>query len=297
MRNLISIIIPNFNRASLIEETLNSIVVQTYQNWECIIVDDGSTDNSLEVIQNYIESDDRFKLYERPKHYPKGANACRNIGIAKSEGDYLIFFDSDDLMMDNHVEVKLSTILENDSDFIVARSEFLDNKKNKQFMNYRGLSDLPITVDNFITKKINWITFDPIIKSSVVKQIKFSEKKESAEEYNFFVKLLILTENGIAIEDILTLRRYHKGSYQVNLDNSEKLAKNQFHYYFNTFIETKNTKISRTAAEYLLKNSIDVFFKNKMYLSINKKELYCEIIKFYGLIKGLNRIRIIELKK
>lgn len=294
--SLVSIIIPNYNRACLIGETLDSIINQTYKNWECIIVDDGSTDESATVIQKYVDTDKRIKLFLRPDLYPKGANACRNIGIDKAEGDYVIFFDSDDLMKSNHIEVKLSTILKSNYDFIVARSEFLDYKNNKQLMNYRDLSSLPITVDNFTTKKINWITFDPIIKFSTVKQLRFTEKKQSAEEYNFFVKLLILTEKAIAIEDVLTLRRYHEDSYQVNLNNSDKIAENQFHYFFDTYLETKDLSISKISSSYLLNRSIEVYYKNKKHLRNNRKGLYYEIIKNHGLVKGLNKIRLIESK-
>ena len=81
---LVSIIIPTFNRAHLIGETLDSILAQTYTHWECLITDDGSTDNSIEIIQEYVTKDTRFKLFTRPANRPKGANACRNIGLEKA---------------------------------------------------------------------------------------------------------------------------------------------------------------------------------------------------------------------
>ena len=83
---LISIIIPIFNRASLLSETLDSILAQTYSHWECIIVDDGSTDNTQDVIDRYLKLDSRFRCFSRPSNRPKGANACRNFGYEKSKG-------------------------------------------------------------------------------------------------------------------------------------------------------------------------------------------------------------------
>lgn len=296
MENKVSIIIPNYNRANLIGETLDSIVGQTYENWECIIVDDGSTDNSIEVIKTFEEKDQRFKLYVRPKDYPKGANACRNIGMKKSVGDYIIFFDSDDLMVENHVEKKLQTIIEGNSDFVISKTEYFNNPENNNPINYRQLGILEITSDHFIMKKINWLTLDVMIKKDIAKGLSFTEKNQSAEEYNYFVKLVLNSVNAVFINKVLSKRRYHKDSFQVNLNDNMKIVQNIFHYYFDTYKETKKTKISRAAAGYLLKKSIDVFFKNKKYLSINKKELYYEIIKFYGLIKGLNKIRMIEFK-
>ena len=72
--SLVSIVIPNYNRANLIGETLDSIIQQTYENWECIIVDDRSTDGSIEIIKNYSNKDPRFLLIERPQEYSKGTS-------------------------------------------------------------------------------------------------------------------------------------------------------------------------------------------------------------------------------
>src|SRR5690554_5694001 len=93
----ISIIIPVFNRQKLIKETLDSVLAQIYENWECIVVDDGSTDETWEVLEQYAKKDARIKIHKRHRD-PKGAPTCRNIGMELSEGEYLIFLDSDDLL-------------------------------------------------------------------------------------------------------------------------------------------------------------------------------------------------------
>jgi glycosyltransferase involved in cell wall biosynthesis len=95
---MISIIIPMYNRATLVGETLDSILAQTYTDWECIVVDDGSNDNSVDIVQKYVGNDSRFKLLIRPKDRIKGAPTCRNIGLENSKGEIIYFFDSDDLM-------------------------------------------------------------------------------------------------------------------------------------------------------------------------------------------------------
>lgn len=107
---LVSVIIPTYNRGYIITETLDSIINQTYSNWECIIVDDGSVDNTELVVGNYVVKDSRFKFYKRPQHLSKGPNVCRNYGFSKSKGEYIQWFDSDDLMKENHLELKLKNI-------------------------------------------------------------------------------------------------------------------------------------------------------------------------------------------
>jgi glycosyltransferase involved in cell wall biosynthesis len=104
---LISIIIPVYNRLELIGETLETVLVQTYTNWECIIVDDGSTDDSQLIINQYCKRDVRFKFYQRPETKAKGASSCRNFGFEKSKGDLIQFLDSDDLLDNNKLNEQL----------------------------------------------------------------------------------------------------------------------------------------------------------------------------------------------
>src|SRR5690606_9522032 len=104
---MVSIITPTFNRANLIGETLDSVLAQTYQNWECIVVNDGSADNTNEVMSEYLAKDSRFQYHYRPENKLKGANACRNHGFDKSKGDFLIFLDSDDLLEATCLENRL----------------------------------------------------------------------------------------------------------------------------------------------------------------------------------------------
>ena len=281
MTNLVSIIIPNYNRAFLIGETLDSITSQTYHNWECIIVDDGSTDNSVDVIEQFVTKDSRIKLFKRPQNYPKGANACRNIGMSKSNGDYIIFFDSDDLMFENHIEAKLKLVKTNNYDFAITRSAYFNNPDNINPINYRDLGKKPITADNFITKQINWITFDIIVKADVAKSINFTEKNQSAEEYNYFVKLVLKTENAVNQDIVLTNRRYHEGSFQYGKgvsDNQRQI--NYFYYYWETYQEIKNNPaLSSNSRKFLLDQCYTILKNNKLKLDFNN--FITEYFKFY----------------
>ena len=123
---LISIIIPVYNRQELIKEALESCLWQTYQNWECIVVDDGSTDDTWQSLKEYAAKDNRIKIFKRHRE-PKGANCCRNIGIEKSQGELLIFTDSDDLLAPWCLEERSKCAERKVFDMIVFNVLNLDN--------------------------------------------------------------------------------------------------------------------------------------------------------------------------
>jgi glycosyltransferase involved in cell wall biosynthesis len=106
-----SIIIPTYNRATLIQPTLDSVLTQTFQNWECIVVDDGSTDNTRELITSYIQKDERFRYV-----YQTNAerSVARNNGIGHASGEWICFLDSDDLYSPKHL-MELSEAIQGDS--------------------------------------------------------------------------------------------------------------------------------------------------------------------------------------
>jgi glycosyltransferase involved in cell wall biosynthesis len=94
----ISIIVPCYNQSEYISETLDSVLSQTYDNWECIIVNDGSTDNSEEVVSRFLKLDQRFRLITIPN---KGLAGARNVGVSNSFGEYILPLDADDLISPN----------------------------------------------------------------------------------------------------------------------------------------------------------------------------------------------------
>ena len=141
---LVSIIIPTFNRAHLIEGTLESIMAQTYQNWECIIVDDGSTDVTLEVLAIYARLDTRIVFYKRPNGLPKGVNVCRAYGFEKSKGEYISWFDSDDIMHPDKLFKTLGLFKDNALDCIVHNFKYFrpNQYTGEPFNDFGTVSDI-----------------------------------------------------------------------------------------------------------------------------------------------------------
>ena len=108
---LISVVIPAYNAGQFLDETLESVLSQTYENWECIIVNDGSTDNTESVAKKWCEKDSRFRLTDKENG---GLSSARNWGIKESKAEYIAFLDADDLYMPNFLEICLENLVEKD---------------------------------------------------------------------------------------------------------------------------------------------------------------------------------------
>ena len=125
---LVSIIIPVYNAASYLEETINSIQEQTYSNWEAIFIDDCSSDNSYNLIKKYQKEDKRIKLIKNKTN--SGAAVSRNNGIDHAEGDYLCFLDADDKWHPEKLEKQINFMQELNCEFSFTGYQFANEKCN-----------------------------------------------------------------------------------------------------------------------------------------------------------------------
>ena len=214
---LISIIIPTYNRAHLIRETLDSIIAQTYINWECIIVDDGSSDNTFEVIQAYTAYDSRFRYFERPEERPKGGNACRNFGFEKSAGEFVNWFDSDDIMLPLFLEKKIKVLIINKSDAVISRLCFFSNSCNDCKAENRPNFSSDLLTD-FLTLKITWYLPDVMWQAAYLKNKKlFCESLLAGQDRDFHSRMLLFNPKIEAISDVLTCYRMHEKNLTKNI--------------------------------------------------------------------------------
>ena len=126
---MISIVIPTYNREQILSRTLDSVLAQTYVEWECIIVDDGSHDRSMDVAAKYAKIDKRFRVLSNVFH--KGAQGARNTGIIAAQGDWICLFDSDDIMYPNYLEKMVAAIDEN-ADVVVCKALIRNSLTGKQ---------------------------------------------------------------------------------------------------------------------------------------------------------------------
>ena len=216
---LVSIIIPTFNRAEYLPETLDSIVAQTYTNWECIIVDDGSTDSTKKTLLNYTEKDKRFICKTRPKNKPKGANACRNYGFEISKGDYIQFFDSDDIMLSMHIEEKVKALEQKKNIDFVTCNHVTFYKKNKEY-HYHDTRINTFTgnlYEDYILGAASILTMSPLWNRAVIKNSPlFDENLHQLQDLDLYSKILFKNQNYKYLEEELIQVRVHNNSISTD---------------------------------------------------------------------------------
>ncbi len=186
----VSIIVPLYNRVDLIGETINSVLKQTFNNWELIIVDDGSTDGSYEYIKSLSEKESRIKLSKRDRA-PKGAPTCRNIGLDKARGDYVIYLDSDDLLASHCLEQRIEAMQQySDHDFIVFPIQYFEKEAgDRQDIFFRYFYQDYIT--SFLLKS-HWITMSPIWKKKALLELGgFDEQLTCMQDGDLHLRALI----------------------------------------------------------------------------------------------------------
>lgn len=128
MDELVSIIMPNYNSEKFIDETILSVIAQTYSEWELLIVDDRSSDDSLRLIKNYEQQDDRIRLFVNETN--KGAAYSRNIALQNAKGKWIAFLDSDDVWLPNKLQRQIEFMKTNGYGFSYCCYEQIDERSN-----------------------------------------------------------------------------------------------------------------------------------------------------------------------
>jgi len=213
---LVSIIIPTYNRAHLIGETLDSILAQTYQNWECIVVDDGSTDGTEMLLQSYCLKDFRFQYHHRPKDRPKGGNTCRNYGFELSKGEFVNWFDSDDMYLPEALLTIVSTF-EIDTDVVISPMARFDGE-TKQYIGVNTIEKAPL-IPAYLVGEVAFYTDGPTWKRSFLAQqaLLFDENLPIIQDWDFNLRMLYQNPNITFLKKAQIHYRVHHQSLQKKL--------------------------------------------------------------------------------
>jgi glycosyltransferase involved in cell wall biosynthesis len=290
MKLLVSIIIPCYNQAHFLEECLQSVLKQTYENWECIIVNDGSPDNTEEIAQKWVKKDHRFKYVFKENG---GLSSARNAGIKVSQGDYIQFLDADDLLLPNKLQKSLEILLNKNASVVVTNFQLTYSKNGKTNFEkpYCTLSK------EILNKKSILLYWDenfsiPIhcgmFRKNSNQLILFNENLKAKEDWFFWIEYAqsCPNESCFFLDEPLAIYRKHPQSMTKN-------GPHMLNNIINVHFELKNI-LSESDYQLLLEHKLAYYIKRTHHFKSEKLKLEQTIVfkwqKF--LQKVLKKIRL-----
>lgn len=211
----VTIIMATYNRASFIVETLLSIQNQIFTDWECLIIDDGGTDNTAEVIAPVLEKDKRFQLLKRPDVYLKGLPGCRNYGLDFAKGEYIIFFDDDDIVHPQNLELSVLELSRNEVSFCRYIREVFYDTFDYNFdysKDYKSFFIDERDVFRVLNQDLPFNSCAVLWKKECFAVNRYAEYLSHAEEWELYSRILSTGVKGISIDKSLFFARKHSNS-------------------------------------------------------------------------------------
>lgn len=226
----ISIITASYNYAEYIGETIKSVINQSFQDWEMIIIDDGSTDNSVEVIKQYIQKNNKIRLLSHLNNENKGLVATLKLGISQAKGEYIVFLESDDYIRKDYLEKKLAAfekypevglIYNNIQTFGAAQT-----RKRKFYFwlvnNYWKTHNCPHNISDILHFKNYIPTFSCVmLKKDLLENIDWISPDSAIVDWYIWAQICSKV-NVYYLQEKLTYWRLHSDSY---LNSSRKNIK------------------------------------------------------------------------
>lgn len=223
-QKLISVIIPTYNSFLYIKESLDSAINQTYKNIEAIIIDDGSTDNTKELLKEY--ADQKKIIYIKKEN--GGPASARNLGIKKSTGKYIALLDADDIWSKDKLEKQIDLLEKNDLDLVHTGRFFISKENIKEWIAHPRQNTNDLIRKNFI------ITSSVLAKAEILKENIFNEGKQmfAVEDYDLWLRLAFRNYKFGYLEEKLTGYRIHPNqiSSPGNINNLIRVYKKNISY-------------------------------------------------------------------
>jgi glycosyltransferase involved in cell wall biosynthesis len=270
---LVSVIVPCYNYGSFLTECLSSIQAQSFKQWECILVDNASTDNTKEIALQFSNSDDRFKyIYTEVK----GVSYARNLGIKSSNGDYILPVDADDKISPYLIEKALAAHQQDKNITLVySDAELFGNSSGKWVLPEYSLKDLLIENSIFCTAMFKRPNFNTT-------QGYNENMKEGFEDWDFWIGLLKSGGKVVKIPEVLFYYRIRENSRNSVLDDAKQLRLREIIYNNHKAVYEAHFSIPKLVYEnYNLNTQLNSIERSKDY-NLGKK-----IMKPIRFIKSL----------
>ncbi len=247
---LISIIVPIYNSENYLRQCLDSIMGQTYKNFECLLINDASPDHSADICREYVSKDSRFRYFEQENG---GVSSARNLGIECSKGQYITFINSDDWVESDHLEVLYRALIDEKADIAISTYKQFSMEDNcyyvhsyqrgyekRIFEKYQLIEELPV-LERY--DQSYGLTFGKIISKKALGIIRFNEYTTLCEDMEFWYKLYLFSNKIIYInKDTYNYRKYGNASLK-SIDAKNKYSDIQQRLNFISILATNGRNI------------------------------------------------------
>lgn len=198
---MVSVLIPAYNAEKTIDRCMDSILSQTYQNIEVIIVNDGSTDNTLSILSDYAEKDKRIIIYNQPN---KGVSAARNICLKNANGEYILYVDADDWIESNMIQRMVELI--NDADIVFCESDHAETSEQVEYIENIKIehwNQRQQMLEFMKHKRMTGMLWNKLIRRNLTEGVRFNEKTGYGEDAEFLWNILKRSRKMVVTNEIL----------------------------------------------------------------------------------------------
>ena len=271
-RELISIIVPIYNTDCYLRQCLGSIINQSYKNFEVLLINDGSVDDSAMICKEFAEKDSRIRYFEKENG---GVSSARNLGLKNVKGNYITFVDSDDWVEENYLEVLYNALKENEVDISISAHNYFNMDDNLYYLPSYSEEQLhtldigKVSRDEFLElfPELSSLNHDfncavsKLFKADVVKNLLFDESVNYGEDLDFFFKLYLKVSSVYYVNQPTYIYRQHQRSASNNCLESHAISEIRIY-------------------EKILKKITELHIPNNRYIEKFKIILYFRLSQF-----------------
>ena len=232
---LISIIIPIYNTDQYLRQCLDSIINQSYKNFEVLLINDGSVDDSATICKEYVEKDSRIRYFEKENG---GVSSARNLGLKNAKGNYITFVDSDDWVEENYLEVLYNALKENKVDVAISTHKDFNMDDDLYYLPFYSEEQLHIldigkvARDEFLElfPELSSVSHDfscvasKLFKADLVKNLLFDESVNYGEDLDFFFSMYLKVSSVFYVNKPTYIYRQHQQSASNNCLESHAIS-------------------------------------------------------------------------
>lgn len=276
MDKQISVIIPCYNQAHFLDQSLESVFNQTYTNWECLVINDGSTDETELISNKWIKKDTRFKYFYKENG---GLSSARNFGLNNIKGSVIVFLDADDCINEKKLEASLNLMVKDDLDVVISNFCMFYTNPSKQKVPFCNLNNQKFSLQSIV---LNWDSEYTIpihcgfFKSSLFESLRFNENLYAKEDWAMWIDIFMQNPKVSYLNKVYAYYRKNPKGMTRNLSHMRvNTDKSYYEIYTKLPSELQPSFLEKVFRD----NSNTIVYFQKKYLKYKKLTyFFCSLV-------------------